>query len=163
MELSVTKLFKKNLVDIKKMKMINFGKDSTTDIDGKLSCLRANCSKRRKPNSGDGNLYTHIISHDDWLDFYNDSCNAVESGPIDSFLEKYHPFTESVFGWLKFIVDTNQPFNCVANKNYRDFSKHDGICISTEKKYFDLVLEIVFTRLSKLIPKLFGIIFDGIY
>jgi hypothetical protein len=37
MELSVTKLFKKNLVDIKKIKMINFGKDPTTDIDGKLS------------------------------------------------------------------------------------------------------------------------------
>jgi len=40
MELSVTKLFKKNLVDINKIKMINFWKDSTTDIDGKLSCLR---------------------------------------------------------------------------------------------------------------------------
>ena len=49
--------------------MINIGKDSTTDIDGKLRCLWANCSKRRKSNSGDGNLYTHIISYNDWLEF----------------------------------------------------------------------------------------------
>ena len=107
--------------------MVNFGRDSTTDIVEKLACLRANCSKRRKPNSGYGNLYTHTVSHDDWLEFYNNSCNVVESGPIGSFLEKYHPFIESVFGWLKFIVDTNQPFNCVANMHYRDILKYGGI------------------------------------
>ena len=52
----------------------------------------------QKPNSGDGNLYTNIISHDDWSEFYNNSCNVVESGPIDSFLEKNIPLQNLFLG-----------------------------------------------------------------
>ena len=108
-------------------------------------------------------MYTHKISYDDLLKFYNNSRKVVESGPIDSFLEKYHPFTESVVLVAEIYCCDKPPFNCISNIRYRDFSKHNGICISTEKKYFDLVLESVFTLLSKMIQKLFGIIFDVTY
>jgi hypothetical protein len=158
MEFSLTKLFRKNKVDLEKLRKINFGE---VDAEGRVACLRDSCSRKRKPNSGYGNLYSHITTHSDWLEFYQHCCVRVKSGPIDNFVDKIHPYTEAVFGWLQFIVATNQPFSCVENADYRKFAKYDSICKHTEMKYFNLVFQNVIESLANMIPNLFGIIFDG--
>ena len=72
-----------------------------------------------------------------------------------------HPYTEPVFGWLQFIVPTNQPFSFVANADYRKFAKYDSICKNTEMKYFNIVFRNVIESLANMIPNLFGIILYG--
>ena len=97
-------------------------------------------------------IFTAILLH---IQICQNSTN------IDNFIEKTHPYTEAVFGWLQFIVATNQPFSCVANADYRKFSKYDSICKNTEIKYFNLTFQNVIESLANMIPNLFGIIFDG--
>ena len=60
MEFSLTKLFRKNKVDLEKLRKINFGE---VDAEGRVACLCDSCSRKRKLNSGYGNLYTHITTH----------------------------------------------------------------------------------------------------
>ena len=157
--ISYSKLFDIHGVNAKTLRSLNFEPDEQTKNDKKLKCIRVNCFCRRADNNGHGNLYGHIVSHDDWLEFYNIS--VCKSGPIDNFVEKFSLKTECIYGWLEFIVKTHQPFNCVNDPNYRNFSKFESICKNTEIKYFDLVVIAVFEKIKSELPETFGAIFDG--
>jgi len=86
MEFSLTKLFRNNNVDLEKLRKINFGE---VDAEGRVACLHDCCSKKRKPNCGNGNLYNHTTTHSDGLEFYPHCYVSVKSGLIDDFVEKY--------------------------------------------------------------------------
>ena len=114
-----------------------------------MACLRDCCSKKRKPNTGNGNLYSHITTHSDWLEFYQYCCVRVKSGRIDNFVEKTLPYSEP-FLWLATIY-------CWRINLFL------ALLMPITEKYRNIVFQSNFSKcesLANMIPNLFGIIFD---
>ena len=68
---------------------------------------------------------------------------------------------KNIFGWIRWIVQRNQPFTAVEDEETRKFSKWDPITVKTLMKYMNLLLENIFASLKSILPKYVGLIFDG--
>ncbi|KAL0217579.1 hypothetical protein RCL1_008160 [Eukaryota sp. TZLM3-RCL] len=66
----------------------------------------------------------------------------------------------TIFGWLDLIITGQLPFNTVAKKNYRLYSKLKSISRNTLMKYAILVHEAVRKKIAGLLSESFGLVLD---
>lgn len=119
---------------------------------------------RVKNKSGFTNLINHLDEkHPKWAEVVSRAKNKKGmKGSMDKFLQpSIDPKYTTIYRWLNWIVKGKQPFNFVDNRYTRKYSKLESICRNTIMKYMAAVFERVKEKISKLLPNLFGGIFDG--
>ena len=67
---------------------------------------------------------------------------------------------QDAYLWMRFIVNTNSPFNCLENEEYRAIAKMTPITTKTMKQLMHTVGEIVMAKLTEILPEKFGIYFE---
>lgn len=108
---------------------------------------------KQKKGTGWSNLFNHIkTDHSDYSDIMKNQAASAFTIP-----KKVH----DLYGWIKFIVKTNQPFSIIDDDEARIAISYDNVCSNTLKKYMDLLCRKVEDSLRKDLPERFGIIFDG--
>jgi hypothetical protein len=131
------------------------------DVQDLVRCKRNGCGCIRKNNSGNSNSLNHTLSHSNWKEHYHESKCAIRTGPIDVHVTQASPEAKKIHGWIRWIVQQNQPFSVVDNEETRKFSKWEPICKKSLVKYMNLLLDNVLASLKSILPKYVGIIFDG--
>ena len=118
--------------------------------------------------SGYTNFKAHIIgSNKDKHGNYEELLNKYKQSILDK--EKQHslnsyygtPTARLYFGWLEYVIGTNQPFNCCDNEIVRKFTRLDAICAKTLITYMEELQIVVQDKIAQLLPNKFGLLLDG--
>ena len=127
-----------------------------TQTDGSFKCR---CGKLRKQAKGAGfqNLISHVFSdHKDYVADMTSNFSSLGSFVLDKK-------TETIYGYLKWVIMADLPFTFVENDLTRKFSKLGVLSRSTFMKYLQGVTKEVEMIIKKQFPSKFGLIFDGKY
>jgi hypothetical protein len=71
------------------------------------------------------------------------------------------PLAKRLYGWMDFSVMGDLPVAFCESKMARKYSNLEDLSRKTLSKYMDLVCDEVVQQIKKILPKTFGIIFDG--
>ena len=67
----------------------------------------------------------------------------------------------NVYGWIDFITFGDLPFTAMEKPVFKRYTNLDSISYPTFRKYFLRTGEFLQNNLKKVLPKTFGLIFDG--
>ncbi len=127
-----------------------------------FKCGFQGCTVTRASNSGMSNLLNHTVEkHMESLKELYAANKSGSQGPMVQFVSYVSPVARKIYGWMKYVILTNQSLNSVMNKDAREFSKFESIDKKTMSKYLERVFEFVKLELQQILPQTFGIIFDG--
>ena len=125
-----------------------------TQADGSFKCR---CGKLRKQakSAGFQNLISHIFSdHKDYVADMTSNFSSLGSFVLDKK-------TETIYGYLEWVIMAELPFTFVENDLTRKFSKLGVLSRSTFMKYLQGVTKEVEMIIKKQLLSKFGLIFDG--
>lgn len=131
-----------------------------TDEPNLHKCRHCQKEVKQVLTSGYKNLTSHLQRcTPNYVALYETS-RATSPATLDGmgFVSTY---ALSVFGWMQFVIMTNQPFSAVEDPIVVAQSKYQRICVDTLLKYFLLVVQRVKATIAADLPDQFGIIFDG--
>jgi hypothetical protein len=130
---------------------------------GDSNVWKCSCGCDRTKLNGWTNLKSHIVGgqHPEWPDVL-EALKKNGKGPLDNhFTSKITSKAKNLFGWLEWIVMTDQPKSFVENTYNRKHTKLDPIGRVTFDKYLDLACSAVQDKIAEELPETFGLIFDG--
>lgn len=118
------------------------------------------CPDYYRNQSGSG--YTNLLDHinRDHKDF-DISLACPESNQPNIAAALTSAKGRWVFGWLDLIINENLPLSMVGSKHFRKYVKLESMAIRTFEKYMELVCKDVEIIVKSMLPKKFGIVFDG--
>ena len=114
-----------------------------------------NSLKTLKQAKGSGwtNLFSHIQSvHKDYQKIVMETEKSMFTVPKK---------VKNMHSWIELIIVKNFPLTLVDDELFRKASCYDPVSSNTMKKYMDLLCRKIEDDLRMLLPKKFGIIFDG--
>lgn len=149
-----------------------FGDISDIKVGEKIPCKACGRSIT-KPRSGYSSIVSHVDAHH--LEVKESTAMKYKKqvvknkGPIDAFVpfRSVTKFTLKLFSWVEWVVMGDLPLSWCENKWARKYTnisgdgRSDGLSRKTLSKYIDLLFKELKKRMSKELPKTFGIIFDG--
>jgi hypothetical protein len=108
-----------------------------------------------------GNGWTNAMSH--LKDKHPDYEKVMKDCDNDqSKLEHYFcTKTKTVFGWLELITSLNLPIDFITKKVARKYIRLNKISRNSFMKYAQKVTELTERKIAAILPKKFGIVFDG--
>ena len=125
-----------------------------TQTNGSFKCR---CGKLCKQAKGAGfqNLISHLFSyHKDYVADMTSNFSSLGSFVLDKK-------TETIYGYLEWVIMADLPFTFVENDLTRKFPKLGLLSRSTFMKYLQGVTKEVEMLIKKQLPSKFGLIFDG--
>jgi len=156
---------KKKGVDIDTAKACEFFFTSSVNDDGDQVFV-CECGTRRKSKKGSGytNLMSHLNDkHPNWPEIYGNFLlsNPQSAKSTSGSMFFKNPKVIKIYSWLDWVVTNNLPISCVSKKEFREYSKLEGISENTFMKYLRLVEKKIDENLKKELPDTFGLIVDG--
>mmetsp|Transcript_7095 Transcript_7095/g.15517 ORF Transcript_7095/g.15517 Transcript_7095/m.15517 type:complete len:309 (+) Transcript_7095:1-927(+) len=125
-----------------------------------------NCTDCRKlfrynvKAAGYGNLAGHVKSqHPQWKQAI-DAHRTLENPSMAAYLS-VNKTAVDLYQWIDLIVNADLPFSCVDNPTFRKSVKMQSFTARTVKKSMKLLHAEVVKRVSELLPKHFGVVYDG--
>jgi len=130
------------------------------DEDGEPTVVyacRCGVQRRMEPNTGYTNLLGHIFM---WhTNFVAEMTGAsANTGTLVGFIDDK---THKVFSWIDMVLSCNLPFSFCETKAASDYVKIGSLSTDSLVKYMRLLVSEVETIIASILPKSFGIIFDG--
>ena len=93
-----------------------------------FKCGFQGCTVTRASNSGMSNLLNHTVEkHMESLKELYAANKSGSKGPMVQFVSYVSPVARKIYGWMKYVILTNQSLNSVMNKDAREFSKFESI------------------------------------
>ena len=68
---------------------------------------------------------------------------------------------KNIFGWLDWVINTDQPFRFIENKITRKYTNLKKLGRCRFQQILEKVTEKVTEKLKRMLPAEFGLIFDG--
>ena len=119
------------------------------------------CTNKRKQirNKGYSNLNTHIhADHPNWREEYR----ASLARPLEFVPPRTNKTGENIFHWLEWTIFANLPFSFCENEFARKYTRLDNLSSDSLIRYLDKTVEAVEKKITKILPKQFVLIFDGL-
>jgi hypothetical protein len=163
---------RKKLVELskeEKKKLCSSVFDLEDAATGAYRCKMGDCPKperTQKPGSGWGNLTDHLgrFHEDTWRPFFS-VMEQEENGSssLAQFFKKVTAKAEAknIFGWLDWVINTDQPFRFIENKTTRKYTNLKKLGRCRFQQILEKLIEKVTEKLKKMLPAEFGLIFDG--
>ena len=137
---------------------------SAKNSEGKRTCRR--CDTSLKDNSGHSNLASHIkLKRSDWQEALKrrlQGSTRNEFGLMDSHVTRVVADEAKMMRrWIEWIVLADLPLYVVENEYYRKNTSLKSTTYKTISEHMTNLLEIAKLNVKEVLPKSFGIIFDG--
>ena len=116
---------------------------------------KGNSTKTLKQKKGTGwsNLFAHIQSvHTDYNNIIKEKTKAMFTVPAK---------VNNMTNWIELMVMKNLPLALVDDDMFRKASCYTPVSSNSLKKYMELLCREMEEELRNILPKMFGIIFDG--
>ncbi len=112
---------------------------------------------RLQKGSGYSNLCSHIVTeHPDYIQLVD------KAKKVTTITEVFWPKkAQNIHGWMDMIIMGLLPFSFVENESAKKYMRPEGVTVNTLKKYIHLVEKRVRHKLTKELPDLFALVFDG--
>jgi len=106
-----------------------FQEGKTVDKITEFKCKMGDCRRphrKRAVGSGWTNVFDHIPRYhkDTWEPLYDESKKG-NTAKYNKFFQKNQPTADAfnIFGWLEWVILTDQPFRFVSNKYTKRYTK----------------------------------------
>jgi hypothetical protein len=127
-------------------------------------CLECNAIIHQNIKKGYTNVVNHVIlRHPDFHDkMLCVEKHLKEGGDLNTFFsKKINPQAVNYYKWMEWIAMGDEPFTIVENPWVRKNTNLQPIGRKSLMFYFHKIHDVVKDKISKMLPKTFGIIFDG--
>ena len=137
------------------------------NAEGKVKCRKCETCK---DNSGHGNLASHVKQkhascwEEELKQHLEGPTRNASGGSMDAFVTISNVVSDqakNINSWIEWIVLANLPIIVVENEHYRKHTTLKPTTYKTISKYMTKLLEIVLLNIQRVLPKTFGLIFDG--
>lgn len=155
-----TKAKKINTAPLSSMQVTEFYFTNVVDDSGEpTSTYLCRCGTQRKMESGTGytNLLSHVVMwHQNFITEM--TCSNGNNGTLVGFIDDK---TFKILSWIDMVLSCSLPFSFCESKAAEDYVKIGSISTDSLVSYMELLTREVEVVVSNLLPKKFGIIFDG--
>ncbi|MEY5045775.1 MAG: hypothetical protein RL713_1000 [Bacteroidota bacterium] len=108
---------------------------------------------KQKQGTGWSNLFSHIQSvHPDYQNIIKEKSKSMFTVPAK---------VKNMASWIELMVMKNLPLALVDDELFRKASCYNPVSSNSLKKYMELLCREMEEELRNILPKKFGIIFDG--
>jgi hypothetical protein len=128
--------------------------------DHHFKCKYCGKTRRQLPSSGYGNLISHLKDkHADYEANFLAQASSM-AGNLHSFGFVSDKIA-NIYHWMEWVVDRNMPLSEVDHPLTRSMSRLKPTSSKTLKKYIAATTKAVEKAIAKIIPPVFGVMYDG--